>query len=228
MTHPHDESPFNTVSPVIVALALVLAGIEGAFSLGARGVIGGPEAVGWRLDALSRYAFSGEILRWMLDTGRFPPEHLIRFVAYPFVHASFTHALFSVVLLLALGKIVAEALGTAATLALFVLCAIGGAMVYAAIPGVTAPLVGAYPPVYGLIGAFTYLLWVRLGQLGAQQVRAFSLIGALLFIQLVFGVLFGTTPDWIADIGGFVTGFLLTMLLIPGGWSRLMRLIRRD
>jgi membrane associated rhomboid family serine protease len=228
MAHPHNEAPFNPLPPVVVALALLVVGIEAAFGLGARGLLGGPEAVGWRLESIQRYAFSGEILRWMLDTGRVPPEHLLRFVSYPFVHASFTHALFAAVMLLALGKIVAETIGGAATLAIFVVSGIGGALAYAAVPGADTPLFGAFPPVYGLIGAFTYMLWVRLGQLGAQQVRAFTLIGVLLGIQLLFGLLFGGGSDWVADVAGFVAGFVLSIVLVPGGFARLLARLRRD
>ena len=62
---------------------------------------------------------------------------------------------------------------------------------------------------------------------GAPQYRAFTLIGFLLFIQLVFGVLFGTGPDWIAEIAGFAAGFGLSFLLVPGGWSKLVNRIRQ-
>ncbi|MGR3494968.1 rhomboid family intramembrane serine protease [Citreimonas sp.] len=227
MVHPHNENPVNPLPPAVVALALVIVGIEAVFGLGARGLLGGPEAVGWRLAAIERYAFSPEILRWMVETGRYPPEHLLRLLSYPFVHAGFTHALFAAVMLLALGKIVAETIGGAAMVAVFFVSALGGALVFTALPGTTQPLFGAFPPVYGLIGAFTYLLWVRLGQMGAQQVRAFSLIGVLLGIQLVFGVLFGGGLDWVADVAGFASGFALTIVLVPGGFHRLLDRLRR-
>ena len=44
--------------------------------------------------------------------------------------------------------------------------AIVGALVFALLTNVRTPLVGGYPAVYGLIGAFTFILWVRLGQRG--------------------------------------------------------------
>lgn len=228
MSDPRHESAVNPLPPVVMVLTLAIVVVEAAFSMGAQGFIGGPDAVGWRLSALQNFSFSGEIVMWMLDTGRWPLDQLVRFLSYPFVHASFTHAIFAAVMLLALGKIVAETLGAAATLAVFVLSGIGGALAYAALPDVSMPLIGAFPPIYGLIGAFTYLLWVRLGQVGVQQVRAFTLIGILLAIQLIFGVLFGGSPDWVADIAGFVTGFALATVFIPGGLARLIGLIRRD
>jgi membrane associated rhomboid family serine protease len=228
MSSPHNESPVNPLPPVVVALFLVMAGVEVAFELGSRGLIGGPGAVGWRIAAIERYAFSGQILDWMLATGQFPPEHVMRLVTYPFIHGSFTHAMIGSVMLLALGKMVGEVFGALATLAIFVLSSVGGAVAYGLILDTQVPLFGAFPPVYGLIGAFTYLLWVRLGQMGAQQVRAFSLIGMLLGLQLIFGLLFGSTNDWVADLGGFGVGLGLSLFLVPGGWRKLLSLVRRD
>lgn len=221
------ENPVNPLPPIVVVLTLAIIGIELAFALASRGIIGGADGIGWRLAALQSYAFSGDILGWMIETGRFPAEQAIRIVTYPFVHASFTHAIFAAVMLVALGKIVGEALGGWSMLAIFFLSGIGGALAYSVLT-VATPLIGAFPPIYGLIGAFTYLLWVRLGQVGVQQIRAFTLIGVLLAIQLIFGVLFGGTANWVADIAGFVTGFCLAIVLIPGGFVRLIARIRRD
>lgn len=226
MTHPHNEPPVNPLPPVVAALFLVLAGIELTFWLGSQGLVGGPGAVGWRTGAIETYAFSGQLFDWMVDTGQWQVKHLIRFVAYPFLHANFTHSLFAMVILLAMGKIVTEALGTVVFLVIFFVSAITGALAFGLLSD-DPWLVGAYPSVYGLIGGFTFLLWGRLGDSGAPQIRAFSLIGMLLAVQLVFGVLFGSGMDWIAEIAGFITGFALTMLLAPGGVAGVMARIRR-
>jgi len=227
VTHPHNEAPVNPLPPVVVALFLVIIGIEAALTLGARGIVGGPGAVGWRLETLERFSFSSEIFAWMMETGRWPLEHVFRFVSYAFVHASFTHALFAGIMLLALGKMVGEALGSFAVLVIFFVSAAGGALIYAVTIGSPAPLVGAFPAVYGLIGGFTYMLWLRLGQLGENQIRAFTLIGILLALQLIFGLLFGANAQWVADIAGFVIGFALSIVLVPGGWSKLVDRLRQ-
>ena len=153
---------------------------------------------------------------------------LIRFVSYLFVHGSFTHALFVCVMLLALGKMVGEVFSGFATLSVFIVSGVIGALAYALILDEQAPLIGGFPGVYGLIGAFTYLLWLRLGEMGAQQVRAFSLIGFLMGIQLIFGVFFDVQNDWLADVFGFATGFAMSFVVSPGGFARLRDMIRRD
>lgn len=225
---PETISPVNPLPPVVVALFLIIIGIEATLSFAARGIIGGPAGIGWRLETIQNYAFSGLIFDWMWDNGQWPVEHLIRFVSYLFVHGSFTHALFVCVMLLALGKMVGEVFSGFATLCVFVLSGVVGALAYAVILDDQAPLIGGFPAVYGLIGAFTYLLWLKLGELGAQQVRAFTLIGFLMGIQLVFSLLFGVQNDWIADVVGFATGFLMSFVVSPGGFSRLREKMHRD
>lgn len=226
MTEPETQSPVNPLSAVVVALFIAVMAVEAVFTLGARGILGGPEAIGWRTGAIQIYGFNSEIMAWMFANGVFPAEHLLRFLSYAFVHGSFTHALFGGVLLLALGKFVGDVFSQFAVLALFVLSAVAGAVVF----GLAAPsrpwLVGAFPGVYGLIGGFTYLMWLKLGQIGAQQYRAFALIGFLMGIQLIFGLLFGGDSTWIADLGGFSFGFVMSFFLAPGGWARLRAYIR--
>lgn len=227
MSSSHNESPINPLPPVVVALALLIIGIELVFQAGARGFAGGPDGVGWRLEAVRTYAFSGPILDWMIQTGRWPAEHLMRFVTYPFIHVSFTHALMVIVFLLALGKMVGEVFGTFAVLAVFFLSAIVGALAFGLLTGEDAPLVGGYPAVYGLIGSYTFMLWVSLAGTGNNQLRAFQLIGFLMGVQLIFGLLFGANKTWVADIFGFGTGFFLSFLLVPGALARLRDRLRQ-
>lgn len=228
MTSPGNQSPVNPLPPVILALFLVILAIEAAFTLGAQGMAGGPGAIGWRNAAIQTYGFNSDIMAWMLENGIAPREHLIRFVSYAFVHGSFTHAIFAGVMLLALGKFVGDVFNQWATLALFLISAVAGAMVYGLATPAQPWLIGAFPGVYGLIGGFTYLMWLKLGQMGAQQYRAFTLIGFLLGIQLLFGLLFGSNSDWLADIGGFAAGFLASFFLSPGGWRALRAKIRHQ
>ena len=50
----------------------------------------------------------------------------------------------------------------------------------------------------------------------------------LLAIQLVFGLIFGGSGDWIADAFGFGFGFVSSFVLAPGGWARLREKLRHD
>lgn len=223
-----DASPVNPLPPYVWALFLIVAGIEVAFSAGAAGLAGGPGAVGWRLEALQSYAFSGDVFDWMLANNQYPAEHMIRFVTYAFVHGSFTQAAFASVMLLALGKMVGEVFGALPTLAVFFGSSIVGALAFGLLTN-DPVLIGAFPAVYGLIGAFTYLLWVKLAATGQNRSGAFSLIGMLMGIQLVFSVIFpGGGKDWVADLAGFVAGFAISLLVNPGSWHRIRAKLRRD
>lgn len=219
------QPPLNPLPPIVWVLALPIVAMEVVLALGSAGLAGGPEAIGWRLQALERFAFSPRILVWMWETGRWPPDQAIRILAYPFVHGSLMHAVFVLVFLLALGKMTGEVFRWWGVLLVFFGAAATGALVYTAV-GVQAPLIGGYPAVYGLIGGFTFLMWLRLAAAGANRLRAFSLIGLLLSVQLVFSLLFGGGQEWIADVAGFAAGFLLSFLAVPGGVGKVIALLR--
>ncbi|TRD15517.1 rhomboid family intramembrane serine protease [Palleronia caenipelagi] len=222
----YNERPINSLPPVVIAVTLLVVGIELAFQLGRMGIVGGAAGVGLRLEALNAFAFSPRLFERMVEANSYPPRQLARLVTYSVVHLSFSHMLFVAVFLLALGKLVAETFASWAFLAILVVSAISGALVYTLLPQETA-LVGGYPAVYGLIGAYTFILWVGLGAAGEQRARAFTLIAFLLGIQLVFGALFGGSLDWIADLGGFAAGFLLSFVVAPGGWHRMLEKLRQ-
>ena len=227
MSGSQDVSPVNPLPPVVVALALVFIAVELVFQAGAKGYIGGPEAVGWRLEAVREYGFSGVVFDWMLETGRYPVEHLKRFVTYPFVHISFTGTIMAIVFLLALGKMVGEIFGPIGFLTIFFLSAIVGALAHGLLLDEVFPLIGGFPAVYGLIGSYTFLLWFSLSGKGNTQFKAFSLIAILMGLQLVFGLLFGSNKSWVADIFGFATGFFVSFLLVPGALGRVLERLRR-
>jgi membrane associated rhomboid family serine protease len=227
MREGFDTSPFNPIPPVVWLVLLPVAALEIVFAIGASGFAGDPGAIGWRGDAAQRFALSPLMLDEMLATGRWKADYLMRFVTFTFVHASLGHALMAGVFLLALGKFVAEIFRPWAFLAIVLGAAAGGALVYSLVPGVRGALLGGYPAAYGLIGAFTFVLWARLGALNANRARAFTLIGVLLAVQLVFGLLLGSGPDWIADVAGFAAGFGLSFLVVPGGPTRLLRRVRQ-
>ncbi|MEL6617987.1 MAG: rhomboid family intramembrane serine protease [Pseudomonadota bacterium] len=226
MSKSHDPSPVNPLPPAVWLLFVLLAAPEAVFTLGEAGIIGGPEAVGWRLNAINGYGFSGQAFDYMLENGVLLSEHLLRFLTYPFLHGSATSFLFAAVILLAMGKMVGEVLGGMAVILIFVLSAVIGALVFALLTD-QAWLIGGYPGVFGLIGTFTFLYWQRMAATGGPQLQAFSLIGVLMGIQLLFGMFFAVGFSWVAELTGFVTGFGLTAFVVPGGMARVLAVVRR-
>lgn len=222
----HLPSPVNALPPVVWGLFFAIVGIEGLFALGEAGLIGGPSAVGWRLEAVNRFGFSGQAFDYMVSNGRIVWEYVPRFVTYLFIHGGFTSALFAGVILLAMGKLAAESIGQVAVLGLFFTCGIVGSVLFGLLSD-QAWLIGAFPGVYGLIGSFTFLFWQRLAASGQRQLRAFQLIGILMALQLIFGIFVQVGYTWVAELAGFCCGFFLTGVLIPGGWARMVAAIRR-
>jgi len=221
------ESPFNTLPPLVIVLTLLIVGIEAVFQLANYGILGGPRGVGWRIAAIEQYGFSSAVLDQVLVRGDYSFDILKRFVTYTFVNVQLTAVIFSAALVLALGKFTAEYYGSVKVVLLYLATSILGATVFGLAVDGRYPLVGGFTPVYGLIGAYTYALWLQLGRAGENQVMAFRLIGFLLMIQLAFGLIFGGNSQWISELSGFVAGFFLAIVLAPGGWSGLVTRLRQ-
>jgi membrane associated rhomboid family serine protease len=228
MTDPSDLRPVNPLPPVVVVLFAAIAIPEALFALGNLGWLGGPEAIGWRLGAIQRYGFSGDLFDWMIQNQRWVPQHVQRMVTYPFVHLSFTSAVFAAVITLAMGKLVGETLGQLAVAVIFLGGGIFAALVYGALLNEAEWLIGAYPPAYALIGGFSFVMWHRLAASGAGQYRAFSLIAILMGLQLLWGVFADIGQGWVADLAGFAFGFAASVALAPGGFARFLATLRRD
>ena len=224
--------PLNPVPWVVWALALPMIAMEVVVQAGANGLAGGAAGIGWRVQAMQALGFSPDYLRQLIEVWQFPLDGVYRLVSYPFVHQSLSQALFVVVILLALGKFVGEVYAWWAVLVTYFAAAAAGAVAYTLVPLAHAGLLGGYPANYGLIGAYTFLLWVRLA--GGGSLRAFRLIGFFMAFQItiagigvaIYGVERGTTWEFVADLAGFVTGFGLAFVVSPGGWSRVLAKLR--
>ena len=223
----HNVSPFNALPPVVTALAVVIFGLELMFQAATAGLLGGQGGVGWRIAAFQDFAVVDQVWTWMVVNQTYPTEHLLRFLTYPLLHQGFVHTAMVCVFILALGKMVAEVYSVFAFLAVFWVSAIVGALGFVVLMDSQFPLVGGYPGVYGLIGAFTFLMLMRADAQGQGRLRAFGLIGALLAVQLIFGLINGEFGTVVADFSGFATGLLLSFVVSPGGWARLVARMRQ-
>ena len=221
-------SAVNPLPWIVWALALPLIAMELVLTAGESGLIGGGNGIAWRGEAVQTFGFVPDLLRGAWARGQYLPDEPWRLFSYVLVHGSFTNTLFAVVILLALGKMVGEIFRWWAVAVIWFGASVLGVVVYTLVlPANSAWFFGAFPADYGLIGAFTFLLWMRLAGTGSNQYRAFTMIGLLMFVQLVFGLLFGGGYGWVAELAGFVTGFLLSFVVSPGGWRQVMLRLRR-
>jgi len=144
-----------------------------------------------------------------------------------FIHQSMTHAVFALVFVLALGKFVAEVLPGFLVLVIFFASGAVGAAVYSIVLDEQFALIGAYPAIYGLIGAFTWLRFTNLQDEGKSGLQAFNLIIFFMAIALIFKFLVGGTNDWLAELVGFCVGFALAIACGPDAKLRLQMILWR-
>ena len=64
MADHREASPVNPLPPVVVALALVVFGVEFALWGAERAYWGGQAGIGWRTQAIRDYGYFGEVLDW--------------------------------------------------------------------------------------------------------------------------------------------------------------------
>ncbi len=234
------ESILNDIPNAAAAIALMIVGVEILMQLASSGAIGGQMGIGWRSATLDDFAFFPAVQDEIL-AGRYDLSFFWRYVTYPFIHSGLFHAFFATAIVLALGKFIGELWHWASLIVVFVVPGIVAAVVFGLVVPENWPLYGAYPPIYGLIGAFSYMLWVRLGKTGENRWRAFTMVTVLLLIQIVWGLMmkilsaFGMGGDpslfvffnGVADLSGFLTGLALSPLVGPGGWKAFVARLRR-
>jgi rhomboid protease GluP len=224
------ESPLNPLPAMVWLFILVIAGVELALVLGAYGWIGPPEALGWRIMLLERFGYSSAVQVWMLESHHAPLRHLWRYVTFGFVHGQTMGAFFTIVILAALGKYLAEPMGNLRFAALALVPPVLAAVLFGLImqDDATGWLAGGMVMIFGLVGAFTWRRWDLAQGDRASQMRAFSVIAVLLVARLGFGLLAETGSGWIAEIGAFGFGFGLAALIAPGQWTRIRARLRHE
>ena len=148
MSSDDDMQPlFHALPPAVAALALAIFSVEVVLWLAGDGLIGGSSGFSWRRDAALEFGFPGTMLDFFAQSGTWVTVETRRFITYPFIHFGFVHAMFVLVFLLALGKLVGEVFGNIAVLVVFFGCAVIGALTYALVTGDPRPLVGLRQPV---------------------------------------------------------------------------------
>ena len=218
-----NASPVNPIPPVVLIIAILVFSAELVLQAGENGLIGGPAAIGWRLGLIENYSFFDPIFEHMLENRDFTYGNLLRLISYPVVHSSLTHAFFASVMILALGKKVAEEFSGKAVLVIVPIATLAGSITYGLIDNAKVPLYGAFPVVYGLLGAYSWILWLALDGKGRARWAAFRLVGFLLALQLLWYLFYGGQRDWIAFAAGFVSGFGLSFVLSPDAGPRVRR-----
>lgn len=208
-------APIVTPLPWAVwLLTLGVAGVELVLWAGAHGLVNWAGSAGWRAQALVLFGISPELQGWMWDTGRYPPEGLWRYLVYGFFHLGPMQAALVVVITAALGKACADRLGSLKVLILLVLAQAAGGMAFGLVADPGAWLIGGYPMIFALAGAYAALTGTR---------QALFMVAVLVVARLALTAMAGGGMDWLADLTALSMGTALAKGLDGPILARLRR-----
>ncbi|NBB97170.1 MAG: rhomboid family intramembrane serine protease [Alphaproteobacteria bacterium] len=208
-------SPIVTPLPWAVwLLTLGVAGVELVLWAGAHGLVNWAGSAGWRAQALVLFGISPELQGWMWDSGRYPAEGLWRYLVYGFFHLGPMQAALVVVITAALGKACAERLGSVKVLVLLVLAQAAGGVAFGLVADPGAWLIGGYPMIFALAGAYAALTGTR---------PALFMVAVLVVARLALTAMAGGGVDWLADLTALGMGAALARGLDGPVLARLRR-----
>ena len=95
---------FNPMPPVVLALFGLIAGTEFLLLIAENAIGSEIYDGGWRHEAIETYGVNTAILGWMIESNKYPLEHLARFVSFSFLHSSMINTAIACALFLAIGK----------------------------------------------------------------------------------------------------------------------------
>jgi len=122
-----------------------------------------------------------------------------------FLHGSFLHIAFNMYVLFVMGPTLERILGASRFAVLYLLAALGGAVVSYMFSDFSAVSVGASGAIFGVMGAFVVA--------GRRLRYDITQVLVLLAINLVFGFA-QSGVDWRAHLGGMATGALVSAIFV--------------
>ncbi|MCI5048512.1 MAG: rhomboid family intramembrane serine protease [Aquisalinus sp.] len=170
-----------------------------------RGLVGNPE---WRGIAFLYGAFWDPLTNGIAEPV-FSLQPYTMYLTHAFLHADLFHLLMNSVILLSIGKLVAEQAGVNAMLLLFVVCAIGGGIGFALLADTTIPAIGASGAVFGFLAVWQYWDGVIRQARGLSLKPVFQTIIGLIILNIVLALWMQGGLAWQAHLGGFVAGLAM-------------------
>ncbi len=207
------QPPFinlEKITPFIRVLALALVTVHLVVYLGFDD--------GQRLKAFYTLGFLPAAFTGGFDYHWYSPLTLI---THMFIHGSWMHLAFNLVMTLALGILFERQFGSRTTVIFFFACGVAGAAVYFILnPFSTTPVIGASGGISGLFGAALILMHQRkqFGQINTKlnDPGPWKIIGFWIILMIVIGLISGPGIAWQAHLGGFIAGVALLKGLQTG------------
>jgi membrane associated rhomboid family serine protease len=157
-----------------------------------------------------------------LHTAIDPLPEPLTLLTYQFLHTGWLHLIVNMLFLWVFADNIEDAFGRISFLLFYLYCGIGAALFYAFLsPTSDSPLVGASGAVGGILAAYMLLyprarIWILLFmRLPVRIPAVYVLAGwfALQILMLLIAAGDDAMVSWSAHVGGFATGFVLTLVL---------------
>ncbi|MBK0327151.1 rhomboid family intramembrane serine protease [Rhodobacteraceae bacterium F11138] len=197
-------------SAVVMVLLLLNCGIEMILLAADNGLIG---TTRWRSQAYQYGAFwTGLLDNWRPN---YPAQPWLMFVTYQVLHASLTHLLGNMLILLLVGRILVQRVGQLWFAVFYLVSGIGGGLGFALLASSAQPMVGASGALFGLVGAWKWQDWFINSQQGSSRRALILDVVGLIVLNALFWAIQDGQLAWEAHLGGFLTGWLIATLVLP-------------
>lgn len=196
--------------PVVLGIFLLCLVPEILISGAEWGLWGNPA---WRRWAIEYGGFwSGLLSSWRPN---YPLQRWTMFVSYGFLHGGAVHFAVNMMTLFSLGPPLADHFGGWRLTAIYAASIVGGAVGFAALSGLSQPMVGASGALFGLAGALVALNWRDLRARHAPLTPVIRAVLGLAALNLVLWWAMNGQLAWETHLGGFLTGGIAALLLDP-------------
>lgn len=208
------QSP-DPVHPVLWTLVGVIVAIEIALQASDAGLLFD--------NARIRVFMHGAFWGWLWDgdvSPMFEGQGYAMLLTHAFLHGGMMHLVMNMVVLLAVGKMIAHRAGARDMMILFGLSAVGGGVAFGVLSTAEEPMVGASGAVFGFLGVWKYWEYRERLLRGLPTRPVWTFIGTLAVANVVIWVVLGGYLAWEAHLGGFVAGWMGAWLLWRSMQSR--------
>ncbi len=175
-------------------------------------VVYGLVAVNIVIFILSAYVFPETVNAGMMDYDLVKDGQLYRLITAMFLHGGVDHILGNMLSLFVMGTLVEREAGSVKFTVIYMLSGIMGnltSFLYEMISGVRYTSVGASGAIYGIMGAVVLLALKRRSGLNVTGRRLFIAVAYCIYSSFAMPGI-----DYAAHIGGLVSGFLMSTLLL--------------
>ncbi|NNE80984.1 MAG: rhomboid family intramembrane serine protease [Silicimonas sp.] len=207
-----DEGISRPAKWAIITLVGVCVLIETILQGGDYGLIGVPRF----RSLVYEYAgfWAGLLGDWRAN---YPFQPYVMFLTYGFLHAGLMHLGLNMLTLVSLSRPIAERVGGLKFLVIYAVSILGGGLGFALLSDSFRPMVGASGALFGLAGAI--LAWDYVDRFSLEE-RLWPVARAVLLLAALNVALYYAMDRllaWEAHLGGFVTGWIMALLIDPRG-----------